>query len=60
MVLELEWHFPSLSDIEKEADKKAFAKLFGEYLCVENVLQNYVSLPASRPAKREYGRLCYG
>jgi type I restriction enzyme R subunit len=27
--------------IEKEADKKAFAKLFGEYLRVENVLQNY-------------------
>ena len=25
----------------KEADKKEFAKLFGEYLRVENVLQNY-------------------
>ncbi|KGB82750.1 hypothetical protein JT55_05740 [Rhodovulum sp. NI22] len=29
------------SAIEKEADKKAFAKLFGEYLRVENILQNY-------------------
>jgi len=27
--------------IEKEADKKAFAKLFGEYLRIENILQNY-------------------
>ncbi|MFA9204460.1 MAG: type I restriction endonuclease subunit R, partial [Flavobacteriales bacterium] len=32
---------PDPSAIEKEADKKAFAKLFGEYLRVENVLQNY-------------------
>ena len=28
-------------DIVKEADKKEFAKLFGEYLRVENVLRNY-------------------
>ena len=33
--------FPEPEAIEKEADKKAFAKLFGEYLRVENVLQNY-------------------
>ena len=38
---ELETRFPDPAAIEKEADKKAFAKLFGEYLRVENVLQNY-------------------
>lgn len=38
---ELEARFPDPTAIEKEADKKAFAKLFGEYLRVENVLQNY-------------------
>lgn len=41
VVKELEERFPDPSTIEKEADKKAFAKLFGEYLRVENVLQNY-------------------
>ena len=41
VVQELETRFPDPAAIEKEADKKAFAKLFGEYLRVENVLQNY-------------------
>lgn len=41
VVKELEQHFPDPSSIEKESDKKAFVKLFGEYLRVENVLQNY-------------------
>jgi len=41
VVAELEQTFPDPSKIETEADKKAFAKLFGEYLRVENVLQNY-------------------
>jgi type I restriction enzyme R subunit len=41
IVTELEQRFPDPSAIEKESDKKAFAKLFGEYLRVENVLQNY-------------------
>ncbi len=41
VVRELEQRFPDPATIEKEADKKAFAKLFGEYLRVENVLQNY-------------------
>ena len=41
VVRELEQRFPDPAAIEKEADKKAFAKLFGEYLRVENVLQNY-------------------
>ncbi|MEQ6329759.1 type I restriction endonuclease subunit R [Pseudomonas chengduensis] len=41
VVTELEQRFPDPTAIEKESDKKAFAKLFGEYLRVENVLQNY-------------------
>ena len=41
VVKELETRFPNPAAIEKEADKKDFAKLFGEYLRVENVLQNY-------------------
>lgn len=41
VVNELEERFPDPSTIEKEADRKAFAKLFGEYLRVENILQNY-------------------
>ncbi|NHC60112.1 HsdR family type I site-specific deoxyribonuclease [Paenalcaligenes suwonensis] len=41
VVNELEQRFPDPAAIERESDKKAFAKLFGEYLRVENVLQNY-------------------
>ncbi len=41
VVTELEQRFPNPDDIVKEADKKAFVKLFGEYLRIENVLQNY-------------------
>lgn len=41
VVKELEQRFPNPDEIFKESDKKAFAKLFGEYLRVENVLQNY-------------------
>ncbi len=41
VVRELEQRFPDPSAIEKESDKKAFVKLFGEYLRIENVLQNY-------------------
>jgi type I restriction enzyme R subunit len=41
VVKELEMRFPNPAAIEKESDKKAFAKLFGEYLRIENVLQNY-------------------
>ena len=41
VVQELETRFPDPAAIEKEADKKAFVKLFGEYLRAENVLQNY-------------------
>lgn len=41
VVNELEQRFPDPADIVKESDKKVFVKLFGEYLRVENVLQNY-------------------
>lgn len=41
VVTELTKRFPDPSEIHTEADKKAFAKVFGEYLRVENVLQNY-------------------
>jgi type I restriction enzyme, R subunit len=41
VVQELEQRFPKPDEIIKEADKKAFVKLFGEYLRIENVLQNY-------------------
>ncbi|MDQ6965015.1 MAG: hypothetical protein Q9M13_08875, partial [Mariprofundales bacterium] len=41
VVTELEQRFPDPAAIEKESDKKDFAKLFGEYLRVENILQNY-------------------
>ena len=41
VVAELQQRFPNPDEIVKEKDKKDFAKLFGEYLRVENVLQNY-------------------
>ncbi len=41
VITELEQRFPKHDEIVKESDKKAFTKLFGEYLRVENVLQNY-------------------
>lgn len=41
VVAELEKSFPNPETIETEVDKKAFVKLFGEYLQIENVLQNY-------------------
>lgn len=41
VVTELQQRFPNPDEIIREQDKKEFAKLFGEYLRVENVLQNY-------------------
>ncbi|ALO26002.1 type I restriction/modification enzyme, subunit R family [Leptospira borgpetersenii serovar Ballum] len=41
VIAELQQRFPNPETIEKESDKKAFVKLFGEYLRVENILQNY-------------------
>ena len=41
IVKELKEQFPQPDEIVTEADKKAFVKIFGEYLKVENILQNY-------------------
>ncbi|MBM3965977.1 MAG: type I restriction endonuclease subunit R [Planctomycetes bacterium] len=41
VVAELEKRFPNPEQIVKEKDKKEFVKLFGEYLRVENILQNF-------------------
>ncbi|MXO66580.1 type I restriction endonuclease subunit R [Altericroceibacterium endophyticum] len=41
ILAELEQRFPDPSEIVKEIDKKEFAKLFGEFLKAENVLQNF-------------------
>jgi type I restriction enzyme R subunit len=41
VINDLKEKFPSPDAIETEKDKKEFSKLFGEYLRVENILQNY-------------------
>lgn len=41
LINELQNNYPNPQNIETESDKKAFAKLFGEYLKVENILQNF-------------------
>lgn len=41
IVQDLKKHFPDPSAISTESDKKEFVALFGEYLRVDNVLQNY-------------------
>lgn len=41
VVKELNERFPDVDTIETEQDKKDFSKLFGEYLRIENILQNY-------------------
>ncbi|RAJ01650.1 type I restriction enzyme R subunit [Chitinophaga skermanii] len=41
VVRELNENFPNPDAILTEKDKKGFSKLFGEYLRVENILQNY-------------------
>ncbi|MFN9749714.1 MAG: HsdR family type I site-specific deoxyribonuclease [Burkholderiales bacterium] len=56
VVKALETRFPDPAAIETEAEKKAFATLFGEYLRVENVLQNYdefASLKALQDLNRD-------
>ena len=49
VVQELQDRFPNPSEIVKESDKKAFVDLFGKFLKLDNILQNYddfVSLQA--------------
>lgn len=41
IVKELGDKFPDIDNISTEQDKKDFVKLFGEYLRVENILQNF-------------------
>lgn len=41
VIAELQERFPAPDEIQTEKDKKDFVKLFGEYLRVENILQNY-------------------
>lgn len=41
VVKELNERFPDVDEIETEQNKKEFSKLFGEYLRIENILQNY-------------------
>lgn len=41
VVRELSEKFPKPDEIERERDKMDFVKLFGEYLKIENILQNY-------------------
>ncbi|MDO4697933.1 MAG: type I restriction endonuclease subunit R [Pasteurellaceae bacterium] len=41
VVQELQTRFSDPATISTESDKKAFVKLFGEYLRLDNVLQNY-------------------
>ena len=41
VVIDLKEKFPNPDGIETEKDKKEFVKVFGEYLRVENILQNY-------------------
>ena len=41
VIAELQERFPETDEIQTEKDKKDFVKLFGEYLRVENILQNY-------------------
>ena len=41
VIAELQERFPDPDEIQTEKDKKDFVKLFGEYLQVENILQNY-------------------
>jgi len=41
VIAELQERFPEPNVIQTEKDKKDFVKLFGEYLRVENILQNY-------------------
>lgn len=48
VVQELQERFPDPSAITTDADKRAFVQLFGEYLRLENILQNYDEFSARR------------
>lgn len=48
VVQELKERFPEPDKIEKESDKKDFVKLFGEFLKLDNILQNYDNFASLR------------
>ncbi len=52
VVAELEERFPDPDSIATESDKKAFAKVFGEYLRIEHVLQNYDEFASLKALQR--------
>lgn len=51
VVKELKDKFPDIDDIATEEDKKEFSKLFGEYLRIENILQNYDEFTCLKASK---------
>lgn len=52
VVKELNEKFPDIDNIETEEDKKEFSKLFGEYLRIENILQNYDEFTSLKALKK--------
>ena len=54
VVQELQNRFPNPTEIETEQDKKEFVKLFGEYLRIENILQNYDEFAALQALQAVY------
>lgn len=52
MVRELNSRFADVDGVVTEKDKKEFVKLFGEYLRIENILQNYDEYTALKALKK--------
>jgi type I restriction enzyme R subunit len=52
IIQELKENFPDNSAIDTEADKKAFTKLFGQYLNSEHILQNYDEFTALKELQK--------
>lgn len=52
IVKDLSERYPDTDHIVTEKDKKEFVKLFGEYLRVENILQNYDEFTALKAFQR--------
>lgn len=52
VVRELNLCFPDVEEIATEKEKKEFVKLFGEYLRIENILQNYDEFTALKELQK--------
>ena len=52
VVRELNSCFPDAEEIATEKEKKEFVKLFGEYLRIENILQNYDEFTALKELQK--------